>query len=232
MTFCLLLVFLRPPTQRLTHTSESKKKRSADGNTTQESLCYGVPVISSFQPQPVPHQPTAMHFQRAVDTQEEGQHQYISVIQPTGLAASSTPLTQSHGQACPSSYNSSPNSSEYMPTLTSPKHLTFMSLPNQSSSYLQPLAFCSPKNPSFLCSLPEQPPHGSCKPFSCSSTSHGQSPSTESSHELKFLMTPKKHSHLVKNMKESCRSFPHEHVLQPDSFELKKVSSVLSPLLS
>lgn len=218
LTFCLL-VFPRP-TQRLTHTSQSKRKRrhAADGNTTQGSLCNSVPVTSSFQPQSFSHQSTALGLHRAPATQEEGQ-QHISVIQPTRL---------SHRQACPSSdkYSPDPYSSKYMPRLTSPKHLPFTSLPSQSSSYLRSLALCSPKKPSSLCSLPNQPPPGSFKPFShSSSTSHGLSASVESSRELNLLTPPKKCTRPVNSLKESCGNF-HESFLLPNSFELKKVSSV------
>lgn len=218
LTFCLL-VFPRP-TQRLAHTSQSKRKRphAADGNTTQGSLCDSVPLTSSVQPQPFSHQSTALGLQRAPATQEEGQ-QHISVIQPTRLP---------HSQACPSSYKPSPDpySLKYMPRLTSPKHLPFTSLPNQNSSYLKSLALCSAKKPSSLCSLPNQPP-GSFTPFShSSSTSHVLSASVESSHELSLLTPPKKCTRPVNSLKESCGNFQHESFLQPDSFELKKVSSV------
>ncbi|XP_037542866.1 bromodomain adjacent to zinc finger domain protein 2B [Nematolebias whitei] len=204
---------------RLTHASQSKRKRphAADGNMTKGSLCDSVPVTSSFLPQPLSHQSTVLGLQRAPTTQEEDQ-QHISVIQPTGL---------SHRQACPSSYKSSPDpySSKYMPHLTSPKHLPFTSLPNRSSSYLKSLALCSPKKPSSLCSLPNQPPPGSFQPFShSSSTSHVLPASMESSHELNLSTPPKKCTHPVNSLKESCGNFQHERFLQPNSFELKKDS--------
>ncbi|XP_024863459.1 bromodomain adjacent to zinc finger domain protein 2B isoform X3 [Kryptolebias marmoratus] len=202
--------------KRLTHTSENKKKRphAADGNTTQESLCHRVPATSSFQPRSLSHQSTALCFQRAPVTQEEGQ-QHISVIQPTGLAAGNSSLTQ----ACPSSYKSSPDpcSSKHNPALTSAKHLAFLSSPNQSSSCLKPLALCSPKNPTSLCSLPNKPPHTSSKPVSHSSlASHVLSASVESSRELNFVLPSNKRTHPANSIKEGCRNFPHESVLQPN----------------
>ncbi|KAG7227522.1 hypothetical protein INR49_005337, partial [Caranx melampygus] len=140
--------FPQPPTQRLTqNTSESKKNRpcTADGNTTQDSHHDSGPLTSlyclqsSCQPAGRP-QSTPQFLQSPRTAQDEGQ-QHISVIQATGLAASNSPLAQSHREASPLPSRSSPNpmsfssSPKHLPPSTSPKHLSHSSSPKHSSPH-------------------------------------------------------------------------------------------------
>ncbi|KAF0026480.1 hypothetical protein F2P81_021217 [Scophthalmus maximus] len=98
--------------KRLTQNTAERKKRpcTADGNTTQTSLRDGVSLTSSYRLQSSSHparrpQPTARFLQSSRTAVEEAGQQHISVIQATGLAASSSssssPFTQSHMEVSP-----------------------------------------------------------------------------------------------------------------------------------
>lgn len=218
--------FPHPPTQRLTqNTSESKKKRpsSADGSATQNSHRDIVSLTSSYHLQPSSHpagllQSAGLFPQSSKTTEEEGQ-QHISVIQATGLAASSSPLAQSHRDSSPLPYMSSPNPISFS---NSPKHLSRSSSPKHSSVSFspKPLALCCPSKGPTLCSSP--------KPLSRSSLPkpHMMLASQKTHHKSKFLMASLKHTQLSDGTKESSGNLADARSLHLNSFKLKKVSYI------
>ncbi|XP_019110796.2 bromodomain adjacent to zinc finger domain protein 2B isoform X3 [Larimichthys crocea] len=207
--------------KRLTqNTSESNKKRpsSADGNATQDSH-RDVPLTSPYRLQSSTHpgglpQSAALFLQSSRTAEEECQ-QHISVIQATGLAASSSPLAQSHREASPLPSRSSPNPISFS---NSPKHLSHSSSPKHGSisSSPKPLALCCPSKPQSLCSSP--------KPLSLSSLPKPQMPlaSQKPRHKSKFLTPSPKHTQLVDGTKESSGNLPDGRLLHLNSFKLKQ----------
>ncbi|XP_071328889.1 bromodomain adjacent to zinc finger domain protein 2B-like isoform X2 [Trachinotus anak] len=221
--------------KRLTqNTSESKKNRPcpAEGNTTQDSHRDSIPLTSSYHLQSSSHpagrpQPTALFLQSSRTAEEEGQ-KHISVIQATGLAASSSPLAQSHREASPLPSNpiSFSNSPKHLPPTTSPKHLSHLSSPKHSSlsSSPKPLALCSPKKLLSLASSPKRSCLSSPKPLCLSSL---PKPSTlltsqKPSHKQNILMPSPKHTQPVDSLKESSGNLPDEMSLHFSSFRLKQ----------
>ncbi|XP_029386866.1 bromodomain adjacent to zinc finger domain protein 2B [Echeneis naucrates] len=217
--------------------TSAKKNRhcSADGNMTEDSHCDNLPLTSSYHLQSSSHptgepQPTALFLQSSRTAEEERQ-QHISVIQATGLAASSSPLAQSHRDASPLPVRSSPNaislssSPKHLPPSTSPKHFSHSSSPKQSSvsSSPEPLALCFPTKLPSVGSSPKTSSLSSPKPLCISSSSK---PSTLASqkppHKPKLLMPSPKHTQPVDSLKESSGFFPDEMSLHFNSFKLKQ----------
>ncbi|XP_030614359.1 bromodomain adjacent to zinc finger domain protein 2B isoform X2 [Archocentrus centrarchus] len=210
--------------KRLTHkTPERKKKRpcTADGSSAQDGRCNGVPLTSSYHPQSYSSpagllQSAALFFQRPRTSEEEGQ-QHISVIQATGVAVSTSTLPQSHREAGPLPFRSSPSpissssSSKHLLTLTSAKRFHPSSSQKRgsiSSSSTKPLALCSPKKSFSLCSTlkplcsPKPPFQSSLpKPPTLLASKRGL-------HKPKYLMPSNKHDQSVDNMKESSGNLP------------------------
>lgn len=211
MTCCLLPIFPHPPTQRLTqNTSENKKKRpsSADGNSTQDSHRDIVSLSSSYRLQSSSHpaglpQSSALFLQNCRTAEEESQ-KHISVIQATGLAASNSPLAQSHREASPLPFSNSP---KHLSRSSSPKH-------NPVSSSPKPLSLCCPSKPLSLCSSPK-PLHLSSLPKAPTLLA-----SKKPRHKPKFLMPSPKRTLLLDGMKESSG------LLHLNSFKLNKVSYI------
>ncbi|XP_068613066.1 bromodomain adjacent to zinc finger domain protein 2B-like [Brachionichthys hirsutus] len=128
--------------KRLTqNTFGSKKKRPSDGNATQDRHSDIVPLTSLYHLQSTsypaaPPQSTTLFLQSSRTAETEDQ-QHISVIQATGLAASSSPLVQSYRES-----------------------ISFSSLQHSDvSSFPRPLArsLGSSSTPFSLCSLPKPP---------------------------------------------------------------------------
>ncbi|XP_036965556.1 bromodomain adjacent to zinc finger domain protein 2B isoform X8 [Acanthopagrus latus] len=193
--------------ERLTqNTSESKKKRpsSADGNATQDSHRDIVSLSSSYRLQSSSHpaglpQSSALFLQNC-RTAEEDSQKHISVIQATGLAASNSPLAQSHREASP------------LPFSNSPKHLSHSSSPkhNPASSSPKPFSLCCPSKPPSLCSSPK-PLHLSSLPKAPTLLA-----SQKPRHKPKFLMPSPKRTVPLDGMKESSG------LLHLNSFKLNK----------
>ncbi|XP_070831693.1 bromodomain adjacent to zinc finger domain protein 2B isoform X2 [Chaetodon trifascialis] len=210
---------LKGKVKRLTqNSSESKKRRpsSADGHATRDSHRDIVPLTSSYRLQSSSHltgppHSTALFLQSSRTAEEEGQ-QHISVIQATGLAASSSPLAQSHREASPLPSRSSPNPIAFS---NSPKHLSHSSSPKHRSvsSSPKPLTLSGPSKPLSLSSSP--------KPLSLSSSpkTPAHLASQKPQHKPKFLTT---HTPLVDGMKESSGSPVDRESLHLISFRLKQ----------
>ncbi|XP_041806612.1 bromodomain adjacent to zinc finger domain protein 2B isoform X3 [Chelmon rostratus] len=204
--------------KRLTqNSSESKKKRPS--SATRDSHRDIVPLASSYRLQSSSHpaglSQSTVPFLQSSRTAEEESQQHISVIQATGLAASNSPLAQSHREASPLPSRSSPNPIAFS---NSPKHLSHSSSPKHRSvsSSPKPLALSCPSKPLPLCSSP--------KPLSLSSSpkTPTQLASQKSRHKPKFLMASPKHTPLVDGMKESGGSPPDRGSLHLISFRLKQ----------
>ncbi|XP_023261364.1 LOW QUALITY PROTEIN: bromodomain adjacent to zinc finger domain protein 2B-like [Seriola lalandi dorsalis] len=223
--------------KRLTqNTSESKKNRpcTADGNTTQDSHRDSVPLTSSYRLQSSSHpagrpQSTTQFLQSSRAAEEEGQ-QHISVIQATGLAASNSPLAQSHREASPLPSSPNPisfsNSPKHLPPSTSPKHFSHSSSPKHSSvsSSPKPLALCSPAKLLSLGSSPKSSSLSSPKPLCLSSLPKPPTllASKKPSDKQNILMRSPKHTQPVDSLKESSGSLPDEISLHFNSFKLKQ----------
>ncbi|XP_040913067.1 bromodomain adjacent to zinc finger domain protein 2B isoform X2 [Toxotes jaculatrix] len=223
--------------KRLTqNTSESKKNRpcTADGNTAQDS--HHVPLTSSYRLQSSSHpagrpQSTALLLQSSRTAEEEGQ-KHISVIQATGLAASNSPLAQSHREASPLPSRSSPNpisfsnSPKHLPPSTSPKHFSHSPSPKRSSvcSSPKPLALCSPTKPLSLGSSLKPSSLSSPKPLSLSSLPKPPTltASQKLSHKQKILMPSPKRTQPIDSQKESSGNPPDDISLHFNSFKLKQ----------
>ncbi|XP_035460701.2 bromodomain adjacent to zinc finger domain protein 2B isoform X3 [Scophthalmus maximus] len=220
--------------KRLTQNTAERKKRpcTADGNTTQTSLRDGVSLTSSYRLQSSSHparrpQPTARFLQSSRTAVEEAGQQHISVIQATGLAASSSssssPFTQSHMEVSPLPSRSSPNptsfsnSPKHLPPSPSPKHSSVSSSPKPLAlcSPLKPLSLGSSHKPSFL-SLPKLPSLSSLpKPPTLLA-------SQKPSHKQRLLMPSPKCTQPVDNLRESSGNLPAEISVNFNSFKLRK----------
>ncbi|XP_056145592.1 bromodomain adjacent to zinc finger domain protein 2B-like isoform X2 [Lampris incognitus] len=240
----------------LTQTTAGRKETrpyAAEGSTTQDTkgplarqLRDLIPPSSSYLCSSS-SLPAALLFQSPRARGEEGK-QHTSVIQATGLAASSKPLavvSQSHRETSPAPHSPKPftvasspvhlpfsSSPKHFTPSVSPKHLSHSSSPrhNPLSSSPKPLSLCSSPKPLCLSSSPKPPSLSSSpkpptlSPLHKTKSSSPLPPTLSPLHKPKSLASPPKHTRLVDGMKAGGRKFLDETSLHMSSFKLKQDS--------